>query len=312
MVILENVHGFTIEYGNCSQVRKGNKRGRPAKPASQKITEQLQECGYHVSSRLLKAQEYGVPQFRPRYFIIGMLREQSRDSGVVPDPFALLERKRKSFLRSKGLRINGPVSCGEAISDLEAAGKLLCECPDSPKFRQIMYSGPRTKYQKLMRVRSNGETPDSLRLVRHRPATIARFEQILKTCRSGVGLSAKDKERLKIRKHCVTLLAEAHASHTLTTLPDDLVHYSEPRILTVRESARLQSFPDWFEFKGKYTTGGQLRVKECPRYTQVGNAVPPLVAEVLGLVLLDIASTVSSSKSRRASQASRGRTRRSY
>ncbi|MBK6780906.1 MAG: DNA cytosine methyltransferase [Gemmatimonadetes bacterium] len=71
----------------------------------------------------------------------------------------------------------------------------------------------------------------------------------------------------------------------MTTLPDDVLHYSEPRILTVRESARLQSFPDWFTFSGKYTTGGRQRVKECPRYTQVGNAVPPLLAQAIGTAL---------------------------
>ena len=43
--------------------------------------------------------------------------------------------------------------------------------------------------------------------------------------------------------------------------------------------ARLQSFPDWYQFRGKYTTGGELRKKDVPRFTQVGNAVPPLFAE---------------------------------
>ena len=79
-------------------------------------------------------------------------------------------------------------------------------------------------------------------------------------------------------------------ARTVTTLPDDMIHYGEPRILTVRENARLQTFPDWFSFKGKYTTGGHRRKKECPRYTQVGNAVPPLLAEAIGETLLEIAS----------------------
>jgi DNA (cytosine-5)-methyltransferase 1 len=56
-------------------------------------------------------------------------------------------------------------------------------------------------------------------------------------------------------------------------------------VLTVRECARLQSFPDWFAIKNKYTTGGHRRKIECPRYTQVGNAVPPLLAEALGRAL---------------------------
>jgi len=69
---------------------------------------------------------------------------------------------------------------------------------------------------------------------------------------------------------------------TLTTLPDDYIHYKEPRIFTVREFARIQSFPDWYEFKGRYTTGGKLRIKQVPRYSQVGNAIPPLFAEIVG------------------------------
>jgi DNA (cytosine-5)-methyltransferase 1 len=79
----------------------------------------------------------------------------------------------------------------------------------------------------------------------------------------------------------------------LTTLPDDLLHYAEPRIHTVREHARLQSFPDWFEFQGKYTTGGDRRARECPRYTQVGNAVPPLFAEPIGETLKKLLSSAS-------------------
>jgi putative nucleotidyltransferase with HDIG domain len=77
-------------------------------------------------------------------------------------------------------------------------------------------------------------------------------------------------------------------SPTVTTLPDDILHYSEPRILTVRECARLQSFPDWFAFQGKYTTGGKKRKMETPRYTQVGNAVPPLLAEAIGSFILKL------------------------
>lgn len=81
-------------------------------------------------------------------------------------------------------------------------------------------------------------------------------------------------------------MARKQPAPTLTTLPDDILHYSDPRILTVRECARLQSFPDWFTFHGKYTTGGELRKVECPRYTQVGNAVPPLLARAVGAGVL--------------------------
>ena len=57
--------------------------------------------------------------------------------------------------------------------------------------------------------------------------------------------------------------------------------------MTVRECARIQSFPDWYEIKRKYTTGGKMRKLEVPRYTQIGNAIPPLFAEQAGKVMFN-------------------------
>lgn len=71
------------------------------------------------------------------------------------------------------------------------------------------------------------------------------------------------------------------------SIPDDACHYSpkELRTLTVREMARIQSFPDNFEFRSKVTTGGKMRRFEVPQYTQVGNAVPPLLGVAIGKVV---------------------------
>jgi DNA (cytosine-5)-methyltransferase 1 len=124
---------------------------------------------------------------------------------------------------------------------------------------------------------------NSMRLARHTKQVSTRFLAIINSCRQGVRMSDKDRDRFGLLKHRVYPMAPNKPAPTITTLPDDVVHYSEPRILTVRESARLQSFPDWFEFCGKFTTGGNRRTKECPRYTQVGNAVPPLLARAIGL-----------------------------
>ncbi|TXE11400.1 DNA cytosine methyltransferase [Algoriphagus aquimarinus] len=86
------------------------------------------------------------------------------------------------------------------------------------------------------------------------------------------------------KKHSQRALIQALPSPAQLTIPDDICHYSlfESRVLTVREMARIQSFPDWFIFKGKETTGGNNRRFEVPQYTQVGNAVPPKLALSLG------------------------------
>jgi DNA (cytosine-5)-methyltransferase 1 len=90
--------------------------------------------------------------------------------------------------------------------------------------------------------------------------------------------------RMATRKHSQRPLDWNSPSPTILSLPDDFVHPSVPRTLTVRELARLQSFPDSFEFRAKETTGSLRRRFEIPQYTQVGNAVPPLIGEALGKV----------------------------
>ena len=75
-------------------------------------------------------------------------------------------------------------------------------------------------------------------------------------------------------------------SKTVLALPDDFIHYSQHRIPTVREMARLQSFDDDFVFLGKRTTSDKKRRIDVPQYTQVGNAVPPLLAYAVAVALL--------------------------
>lgn len=95
-----------------------------------------------------------------------------------------------------------------------------------------------------------------------------------------------EREQLDSNKRNYNVLSRDSQSPTITTLPDDYIHFDEPRALTVREMARLQSFDDSFVFQGKRTTGGDGRKNEVPQYTLVGNAVPPLMARAIALEIL--------------------------
>jgi DNA (cytosine-5)-methyltransferase 1 len=103
---------------------------------------------------------------------------------------------------------------------------------------------------------------------------------------------------IQTKKHSQRALKANEPAPAQLTIPDDLCHYSKTqlRTLTVREMARFQSFPDWFEFRSKVTTGGNQRSFEVPQYTQVGNAVPPLLAYQLGNVVKNILNKVNNVK----------------
>lgn len=97
------------------------------------------------------------------------------------------------------------------------------------------------------------------------------------------------------QKHSQKSLVKDKPAPTALTIPDDVCHYdsNQLRVLTVREMARIQSFPDSFIFKSKITTGGDLRKFEVPQYTQVGNAVPPLFGYQIGKSLKKLLSAIS-------------------
>jgi len=288
MLLIENVRGFTLPFK-----KHGNGQSKDV-PYSAKVTELLDMAGYKVFSDLVDLSAYGVPQTRSRFIIVAIRKDDPALSKLDGrTPFDILTDCRERFLSSKGLPVDRPVTVREAIYDLEVTGKELIDSTDSDMkgFKQIKYkaNGSNSKFIDLMRVGSDA-APCCLRLPKHKPDTVQQFSTIITTCVKGKTLNKEDRKRLGIKKHALTPLHGDMPSATITTLPDDMVHYSEPRILTVRENARIQTFPDWFNFTGKYTTGGKDRKNECPRYTQVGNAVPPLFSEAIGRVLKELAS----------------------
>lgn len=289
LLLLENVPGFGVAHGKKARGRSD----RGPKSYAQKLRELL-EATYVIDECLVRSSRYGVPQIRDRYFAIGVRKGLGfkRDVGWAA---SLIEDARLRFLTIKGLPTS-EVSARTALRDLELTSRTVVQyerdltCNSPSGFQQVEYKAPRSmnSYLGLMRSGLNGQAPSSLRLPRHTKVVARRFKRILQSFPKGRRLNDAERERLGLNKLRVVPLCPDRPAHTVTTLPDDLLHYSEPRILTVRECARLQSFPDWFDFHGKYTTGGDRRTKECPRYTQVGNAVPPLVAEAWGFALNEL------------------------
>lgn len=285
-VLLENVRGFTtMPHEQCDSY------------ATYVISE-LRRLGYHVWFQMLTASNWGVPQRRPRFFIVA-----ARDGDYVGvDPFLRLRVGRRDFLRRHGLPIDREVTVAEALDDLRVTGATLIDCQDTTArgFQQISHQPPQdlNGYLALMRAGATA-APNSLRLPKHTAEVSARFSVILRDYPKGRMLVHDERQKLNLKKRSTTPLAADQAACTVTTLPDDIIHYAEPRILTVREMARLQSFPDTFSFLGPYTTGGATRKKSCPRYTQVGNAVPPLLAEAIGEVLFSLFSNNKARRKRR-------------
>ena len=87
---------------------------------------------------------------------------------------------------------------------------------------------------------------------------------MLKKADPGKKIEIEERIKLGLKKRNTVLLGRNLRSPTLMSIPDDYIHYSEPRILTVREYARIQSFPDWYEFREAYTTGENAGLNKSP------------------------------------------------
>jgi DNA (cytosine-5)-methyltransferase 1 len=274
MILFENVKGFTYAFNKKNQ--------RKIEPYSQKVIKALEGLGYKVKPNVIDFSNYGVPQRRKRFILVG-IRKGLGD----PDIFEqLLIDKRDTFLASKGL--NCTVTLNEAISDLLRSNGEA-PTPDRKGFNSGKYGNRElTNYEKFMRgdYPETHEVADSHSFAHHTTDKLSCYKRLLaKYPQKGKRIDGKAREAWGVKQRGITILDPNTVSPTITGQPDDYLHYAEPRIMTVRECARIQSFPDWYEIKKKYTTGGQMRKLEVPRYSQVGNAIPPLFAELAGTVL---------------------------
>ncbi|WP_044397938.1 DNA cytosine methyltransferase [Lacinutrix sp. Hel_I_90] len=277
-IFFENVRGFTTGFKN------NNKRGRAY---STYVVDKLKELGYDVKGQLIDFSKYGIPQKRTRFILVGIKKEIVENNLNLNKEtfFNNLEENKSKFLINKGLELNPTLE--DAISDL--LRKNGTKESETPKFREGVYGKINSKFQEYVRkYRKMDSTVDSHRFAKHTDTVKNRFEIALKE-----GLKSNEyRERFKLKKSSTKILEKNKPTPTITTLPDDYIHYCEPRIMTVREYARIQTFPDNYQFKGKYTTGGKRRTQEVPRYSQIGNAIPPLFGEQAGNILNQIIANV--------------------
>lgn len=286
MFLFENVGGLLTS--------KWTREGQSGEIFRDVLTEFLKVSGYSVRWQFVHSKDYGVPQNRPRVLIVG-IRDDQRFSLKPPT--------------KSGETILAPTAIAEGLlpkpdHDYPNIEELLSDLCD-PNYRgkhstDSYLTPPLTRFQKQLRTRKNGDLlrkGDPLtdqEYSSHAPRIIEKFSYMIAN-------NGEIPEGMRTKKFAQRVLPRQWGaggpSITATSLPDDYVHYSQPRILTVREWARLQMFPDWYAFKGARTTGGRRRAgdpsigqweRDVPKYTQIGNAVPVELARKIGLHLASI------------------------
>ena len=269
-LFFENVQGFTVDF-------KGEDT---LKNYSNILLDELKNMGYKVECQIIMMSEFGVPQNRKR-FILFASKDKLRKSF-----FDILTYNRDNFLKDRRLKL--PITVSQAIDDLKFEHGVV-DSQDTKNFTNGTYGKVNSSYQRLMKKNIGKKSiPDSHRFAKHREETVELFERLMQASDKVLRITPQMDLVKGLKKRGVTPLKEKSVCNTITSIPDDYIHYAEPRIMTVREHARIQSFPDEYEFKGPYTTGGERRKIDVPRYTQVANAVPPLFAEQVGNVILSL------------------------
>ena len=219
----------------------------------EEILRRFTNMGYNIDCKILCAADYGVPQMRKRLIFMGI----RKDIGVpkFPDPILSPENY---------------LTCRDAVSDLPSLAN------DMGADESQYSSEPLTEYQKKMRgnctVLHNHLGTNHTQMVKDTIALVPEGGNY-KDLPPGWG------ESHRFHMAWTRLNGNAHA-RTVDTGHRNLFHYEYNRIPTVRESARMQSFPDDFVFTGTKTQQSR----------QVGNAVPPLLGQALGQALLNIIS----------------------
>ena len=246
----------------------------------------FEKIGYTITIWDLNAANYGVPQNRERIFIVGnklgLTISVPPITHYLPDEKHLLNGKAKTLVK--------------AIDVINAIGDLPKLNAGEGKEESIFTKKPKNLFQTL--IRGNEKVLYNHVTMNHRKRMVQRYEHIL----NGGSLD-EIPEELKVRKRGgngeasniefssnYRHLKPNMISHTIpASFYSNFIHPNQPRNITSREAARLQSFPDSYIFKGKRTQISSKLLKKLKmddqnylsQYNQIGNAVPPLLAKAV-------------------------------
>lgn len=207
--------------------------------------------GYNVNFKVLMASDYGVPQNRERVFFVGLNRDIFGANKFFEYPIPLIHK----------------VTTKDALEDLPSL--------DNPETLIPVYkSHPTNEYQKFMR-RNSSDIVTNHDQTKHSKETLS----IIKLVPDGGSIVDLPEDYYAIRNYKNTFkrMNSSSQSITIDCGHRNYFHYRENRVPSVREAARLQSFPDHYFFTGSKTS----------QYTQVGNAVPPLLAYEIAKKILN-------------------------
>ena len=313
-IILENVEGFmTMQFLGYTGITGHVYPDGSVTPDI--LRNELRLIGYEtLEPRILNAADYGVPQQRKRVIFIGYRRGLAKPQYPKPttpgkDRLTLLDaigdlilddeirakvcKKPTQFQKdSKNGRTPSFVT-GKPIKAKELVNTELPKQTDIVRERFSLFREGESGANLEKRIKQEGiDISDKPALIELCQKELGYFKElgdsVIVDLFKGKGASQKEIDVLLTKKSMRKRWASNEPSGTVVSVADDAISPWEDRTFSVREMARCQSFDDSFVFCGKRTTGGLRRRVEIPQYTQVGNAVPPLLAKAVAEEIMNV------------------------
>ena len=303
-IVLENVEGFMdmqfVDYVGITGIKYPDGSVTPYI-----LRNELNEIGYEtLEPRILNAADYGVPQRRNRVIFMGyqkgLVAPKYPKPTVKPENYVTLQEAIGDLICDKRVRdsVKLKLSKYQQESKNGRTPSLKTGKPISleGQLKNVELSGIHDLIVERFSLFEQGESGSNLKKrVMEQGIDLSEKPELVKKCSEVLGISqesvvelyqtggvTKEEAEVLLTKKNIRQRWKADApAATIVTIADDYISPWEPRTFSVREMARCQSFDDSFEFLGKRTTGGLKRRIEVPQYTQVGNAVPPLLAKAV-------------------------------